>query len=180
MHYMMALPCVALHCNALYGIALHCNVPSSRHLLYRTVPVLPCPFNSPPKPGMHTNAVDARRAMALVEQPDVADGSDSASSYASPRAGATGRQGADGSSTPAWEASKGAGGGGIGGGRPDDAAALVRRAKALGVPPLPPDLGAVRCAKQTERCVGIASVRRPPSLRRLGMGSGLVGSTGWS
>lgn len=98
-------------------------------------------------PGMHTNAVDARRAMALVEQPDVADGADSGSgsgSYASPRAGAPGRQGPDGSSTPAWEASKGAGVGGIGGGRPDDAALLVRRAKALGVPPLPPDLGAVR------------------------------------
>lgn len=95
-------------------------------------------------PGMHTNAVDARRAMALVEQPDVADGGDGGNSYASPRAGATGRRGSDGSSPPAWEASKGAGVGGIGGGRPDDAAALVRRAKALGVPPLPPDLGAVR------------------------------------
>lgn len=120
------------------------------YALPRSLPFLP--FSCPALQtylGMHTNAVDARRAMALVEQPDVADGGDgggSSSSYASPRAGATGRrgQGVDGSSPPAWEVSKGAGVGGIGGGRPDDAAALMRRAKALGVPPLPPDLGAVR------------------------------------
>lgn len=87
--------------------------------------------------------------MALVEQADVdAGGPDSASSYASTAAAggvsASGRREAEGSSSGvSWEASKGGGVGGIGG-RSDDAAALVRRAKALGVPPLPPDLGAVR------------------------------------
>ena len=105
---------------------------------------------------MHTNAVDARRAMALVEQADGADGGgpDGAG-------GAAGRHGADGSSTPAWEASKG-GMGGVGGmgGRPDDAAALVRRAKALGVPPLPPDLGAVRYCTYGERRAWLAGTRR--------------------
>ncbi|CAN0153190.1 unnamed protein product, partial [Ectocarpus sp. 13 AM-2016] len=106
--------------------------------------------------GMHTNAVDARRAMALVEQADVdgAAGSsgrydNSSSSYApsatlasaAAAAVASSRQGRGGKpSAPAWEVSRV---GGVGG-RPDDAAALVRRAKALGVPPLPPDLGAVR------------------------------------
>lgn len=93
---------------------------------------------------MHTNAVDARRAMALVEQADGVDGGGPDGAAAAGRHG-----GADGPSATAWEreASKGGiGGGMIGGigGRPDDAAALVRRAKALGVPPLPPDLGAVR------------------------------------
>ncbi|CAM9512569.1 unnamed protein product [Ectocarpus sp. 12 AP-2014] len=105
---------------------------------------------------MHTNAVDARRAMALVEQADV-DGAagrsgrydNSSNSYAASvtlasaaaAAVASSRQGGGGKpSAPAWEVSRV---GGVGG-RPDDAAALVRRAKALGVPPLPPDLGAVR------------------------------------
>ncbi|CAM9305018.1 unnamed protein product, partial [Hapterophycus canaliculatus] len=99
--------------------------------------------------GMHTNAVDARRAMALVEQPDGdgAGGPDNASNsnsysyrYASSPALAPPqqhKQGKGGSAAPAWEASRGS--------RQDGAAvALVRKAKALGVPPLPPDLGAVR------------------------------------
>eukprot|EP00903_Cladosiphon_okamuranus_P008555 g8210.t1 len=123
--------------------------------------------------GMHTNAVDARRAMALVEQPDVADGGDGGGgSYASPRAGAAGRQGRGGDGSPAlaWEASKGAGVAGIGGGRSDDAAALVRRAKALGVPPLPPDLGAVRAPNGAKYSHYLLDSRS-------GVGGGGVGGT---
>ncbi len=102
--------------------------------------------------GMHTNAVDARRAMSLVEQADGADGGGPDGDAAVGRRG-----GAEGSSATAREreASKGGMGGGMGG-RPDDAAALVRRAKALGVPPLPPDLGAVRyvpCRYRRTLCV---------------------------
>lgn len=97
--------------------------------------------------------------MALVEQPDMADGGDSSGSYASPRGGAPGRQGPRGFSAPAWEASKGSGGGGIGGGRTDDAVALVRRAMALGVPPLPPDLGAVRYRRRNMQSDVFAALR---------------------
>ncbi|CAM9232680.1 unnamed protein product [Pylaiella littoralis] len=101
--------------------------------------------------GMHTNTVDARRAMARVEQADVDGGGpdSNSSSYAYPSTSAAGGVGAprrregEGTSAAAWEISKGAGVGAVGG-RSDDAAAQVRRAKALGVPPLPPDLGAVR------------------------------------
>lgn len=80
--------------------------------------------------------------MALVEQPDGdgAGGPDNASnsySYASITPPPQQQQRKGGSAASAWDASRG--------GRRDDAAvALVRKAKALGVPPLPPDLGAVR------------------------------------
>lgn len=106
---------------------------------------------------MHTNALDARRAMAVIEQAEVDGGSDgyalgvgaiaASSGAAAAAAASAGVSGlGDGSSTSGgWEASRG---GGMGGGRVDaNAAALVKRAKALGVPPLPPDLGAVRCRK---------------------------------
>lgn len=135
-------------------------------------------------PGMHTNLLDARRAMALVDQTE-ADATEygyasfaaaygygygysppypsSVSSAASitpvaPGGGIIpGSRGSGGDrGSGGWEASprgmgRDAGGGGsLGKGGSlswaavDSATLLLRRAKALGVPPLPPNLGAVR------------------------------------
>lgn len=58
--------------------------------------------------------------------------------------GVPGAGGINGSSRGVWEAAARGGGAGLGGAGWADAAALVRRAKALGIPPLPPNLGAVR------------------------------------
>lgn len=85
--------------------------------------------------------------MALVEQAEADRGPDGTPPAATPAATAgdggsiLGQQRSSRSLMASeWEASRGAGLGG----RMGDAAALVRRARALGVPPLPPNLGAVR------------------------------------
>lgn len=85
--------------------------------------------------------------MALVEQAEADGGGPDGYSYPSTPASSlstAGQQGSSGSPTNSggWEASRI--GVGTGSGRGDDASALLGRAKALGVPPLPPDLGAVR------------------------------------
>lgn len=81
--------------------------------------------------------------MALVEQADAdgwADGYTPSGPYSSP-VFVSGQQGRGGAVSPVWEKS-------VDRGRVDEAAAILRRAKALGVPPLPPDLGAVRWARK--------------------------------
>lgn len=88
---------------------------------------------------MHTNAVDARRAMALVEQAEADGGADGYTPTATSLSAEAAAESMQHGASAAWEATRG----GVGG-RADDAVTLLRRAEALGVPPLPPDLGAVR------------------------------------
>ena len=98
-------------------------------------------------PGMHVNSLGARRAMALVEQQADADGGPDGyiSTATAPANSAAGQQRAGEQTPPGWETPVAGGGiGKVGGGRAEDANTLLRRAKALGVPPLPPQLGAVR------------------------------------